>query len=299
MAHSDEDAHPRRPCAPSVLDFQATGIAPSSTAETDEQRTVVKRNSYAPFGEVFAPTVIDGTGYTGHVMDQVTGLTYMQARYYDPQIGRFLSTDPAAAGFNLYNYANNNPYHFTDPDGRMADVAGGCDSGVGGCSQGSFGVGSSDATGSSGDFASTLEEGPPPSPQSQFQLATDKSSRDPGDDEKNGFPSIEQMVENALPYLAGVSAQDMQGAKVRVDSFLDASGKGLKCALACGAKNFIGEDLIDVMINAHEQTFVRAFEKGFQEGGVRVGSHVAGAVGAALTLRDSAGSVMCAAKECL
>ena len=39
-------------------------------------------------------------------------------RYYDPQIGRFLSTDPAVAGFNLYNYANNNPYRFTDPDGR-------------------------------------------------------------------------------------------------------------------------------------------------------------------------------------
>lgn len=90
----------------------------------DEQRTVVKRNSYAPFGETFAPTVIDGTGYTGHVTDQATGLTYMQARYYDPQIGRFLSTDPVptnantGSNFNSYWYANNNPYRFTDPDGR-------------------------------------------------------------------------------------------------------------------------------------------------------------------------------------
>jgi RHS repeat-associated protein len=92
----------------------------------DEQRTVVKRNSYAPFGETFAPTVIDGTGYTGHVMDQATGLTYMQQRYYDPQIGRFLSTDPmpadpdSGANFSSYWYANNNPYRFTDPDGRAA-----------------------------------------------------------------------------------------------------------------------------------------------------------------------------------
>jgi hypothetical protein len=45
-------------------------------------------------------------------------------RYYDPQIGRFLSVDPVAANantgamFNRYNYANNNPYRFTDPDGR-------------------------------------------------------------------------------------------------------------------------------------------------------------------------------------
>lgn len=89
-----------------------------------EQRTVVKRNSYAPFGETFAPTVIDGTGYTGHVMDQATGLTYMQQRYYDPAIGRFLSNDPVVAdsntggNFNRYWYANSNPYRFTDSDGR-------------------------------------------------------------------------------------------------------------------------------------------------------------------------------------
>ncbi|MCW0216718.1 MAG: RHS repeat-associated core domain-containing protein, partial [Prosthecobacter sp.] len=55
-----------------------------------------------------------------------TGLTYMQQRYYDPLIGRFLSVDPvtpysmSGANFNRYWYANNNPYKFTDPDGRSA-----------------------------------------------------------------------------------------------------------------------------------------------------------------------------------
>ena len=45
-------------------------------------------------------------------------------RYYDPQIGRFLSVDPVTAyekpmtNFNRYAYAFNNPYKFTDPDGR-------------------------------------------------------------------------------------------------------------------------------------------------------------------------------------
>ncbi|MBA3916539.1 MAG: RHS repeat-associated core domain-containing protein [Acidobacteriales bacterium] len=49
-------------------------------------------------------------------------------RYYDPQIGRFLSVDPVTANantggnFNRYWYANNNPYKFTDPDGRNAIV---------------------------------------------------------------------------------------------------------------------------------------------------------------------------------
>jgi RHS repeat-associated protein len=49
-------------------------------------------------------------------------------RYYDPAIGRFLSVDPVAAdsaggtSFNRYWYANNNPYRFTDPDGRQQQV---------------------------------------------------------------------------------------------------------------------------------------------------------------------------------
>jgi len=57
---------------------------------------------------------------------------YMQARYYDPVIGRFYSNDPVDAfshlgtpngihGFNRYAYANNNPYMYTDPTGKSSD----------------------------------------------------------------------------------------------------------------------------------------------------------------------------------
>lgn len=48
----------------------------------------------------------------------------MQQRYYDPVIGRFYSNDPvwfsadSPMMFNRYTYANNNPYKFTDPDGK-------------------------------------------------------------------------------------------------------------------------------------------------------------------------------------
>jgi RHS repeat-associated protein len=65
-------------------------------------------------------------GYTGHVSDRETGLTYMQQRYYDPVAGRFLSVDPVVTNasngsfFNRYVYGNNNPYKFIDPDGRSA-----------------------------------------------------------------------------------------------------------------------------------------------------------------------------------
>jgi RHS repeat-associated protein len=53
---------------------------------------------------------------------------YMQQRYYDPVIGRFLSTDPEpvnglGTNFNRYNYAGNNPYKYVDPDGRVITLA--------------------------------------------------------------------------------------------------------------------------------------------------------------------------------
>jgi hypothetical protein len=51
----------------------------------------------------------------------------MQARYYDPVIGRFYSNDPAGFSnvhnFNRYAYANNNPYKYIDPDGQNALTA--------------------------------------------------------------------------------------------------------------------------------------------------------------------------------
>ncbi|RDV25095.1 RHS repeat-associated core domain-containing protein [Alteromonas aestuariivivens] len=50
---------------------------------------------------------------------------YMQARYYDPVIGRFYSNDPIGFrdvhSFNRYAYANNNPYRYTDPTGRIPE----------------------------------------------------------------------------------------------------------------------------------------------------------------------------------
>ena len=51
---------------------------------------------HTPFGEsLIHPDATDDQGdFTGHIRDKSTGLTYMQARYYDPVIGRFLAEDP-------------------------------------------------------------------------------------------------------------------------------------------------------------------------------------------------------------
>jgi RHS repeat-associated protein len=108
--------------------FHADALG-SPVATTDAARTVLERTYYAPYGEALNRTV-DGPGYTGHVMDAATGLVYAQQRYYDPLVGKFLSVDPVAAdpnsggNFNRYWYANDNPYKFTDPDGRDPGFSG-------------------------------------------------------------------------------------------------------------------------------------------------------------------------------
>ena len=84
----------------------------------------LRRTRYEAYGNTAAGTVPTGLGFTGHVNDADTGLVYMQQRYYDPIAARFLSVDPIVTDantgnkFNLYEYANNNPYRYTDPDGR-------------------------------------------------------------------------------------------------------------------------------------------------------------------------------------
>ncbi|MCF6291783.1 MAG: RHS repeat-associated core domain-containing protein [Robiginitomaculum sp.] len=87
---------------------------------------------YTPFGEtILNPAANDNLdGFTGHIKDKATGLNYMQARYYDPALGRFLSIDPVEFSaerpgmFNRYTYTYNDPINFTDPTGMV----GGCDS---------------------------------------------------------------------------------------------------------------------------------------------------------------------------
>jgi len=82
-------------------------------------------------GDQSAVNSVTDRGYTGHEMDDETGLINMNARVYDPLIGRFMSADPVLpdAGnmqaFNRYSYVINNPLVYVDPTGNMP-AAGGC-----------------------------------------------------------------------------------------------------------------------------------------------------------------------------
>ena len=116
------------------LTYVHADILGTSAAKTNSAGNVTKRIRYAPFGlqwgHTNAQTGENEIGYTGHKHDADIGLTYMQARYYDPVIGRFYSNDPVdylghaqrgnpVHGFGRYTYANNNPYKYVDPDGEF------------------------------------------------------------------------------------------------------------------------------------------------------------------------------------
>ena len=100
----------------------------SPVAATDETGAILWAEHFTPYGEnIPGPAANpDDEGFTGHIQDTDTGLTYMQARFYDPMIGRFLSNDPVGfeeggvAYFNRYAYTANDPVNLTDPTGMCA-----------------------------------------------------------------------------------------------------------------------------------------------------------------------------------
>jgi RHS repeat-associated protein len=92
-------------------------------AKADAAGNIIETSDYRPYGARALGTSSNGTGYTGHINDADSGLIYMQARYYDPEVGRFLSIDPHPASDgeiffnNRYVYANNSPVRYSDTFG--------------------------------------------------------------------------------------------------------------------------------------------------------------------------------------
>jgi RHS repeat-associated protein len=112
----------------SGVQYQHTDALGSPIARTNASKAIISRTRYEPYGGIHigaSPTL----GYTGHAYDSDTGLTYMQQRYQDPLAGRFLSIDPVTTdantggSFNRYAYANDSPYKYVDPDGRIVFLA--------------------------------------------------------------------------------------------------------------------------------------------------------------------------------
>ncbi|MBI4199646.1 MAG: RHS repeat-associated core domain-containing protein [Chloroflexi bacterium] len=95
-----------------------------SLVSTDGAGATVASLRYKPFGEARTSNGTLGTDrkFTGQRLDG-TGLYFYNARYYDPQIGRFVSPDSVVPrlrdpqGLSRYSYVVNNPLKYTDPTG--------------------------------------------------------------------------------------------------------------------------------------------------------------------------------------
>ena len=106
----------------------------SVVAITDAAGVKQKDLDYAAFGTRRDPANPSGSGtgspvttrgYTGHEHVDAGGLIHMNARLFDPVLGRFLQPDPmvqdtsGANGWNAYSYVLNNPLRYTDPTGML------------------------------------------------------------------------------------------------------------------------------------------------------------------------------------
>ena len=91
--------------------------------------TIIQARSYEPFGKQLsvAGNPLTKYAFTGEWQDP-TGLIFLRARYYDPDLGRFLSLDPILGKLsmpqtlNRYVYCMNNPLGFIDPTGMILET---------------------------------------------------------------------------------------------------------------------------------------------------------------------------------
>ena len=100
----------------------------------DGSRNVVASYSYDPWGKLLSSSGtladINPLRYRGYYYDAETGFYYLQSRYYDPEIGRFINADSYAStdatgllSTNMFAYCENDPVNKSDPDGEVAHLA--------------------------------------------------------------------------------------------------------------------------------------------------------------------------------
>ena len=94
----------------------------------DSSGNEVAAYDYDPYGKIISATGdlagINPLRYRGYYYDTETGFYYLQSRYYDPEICRFINADSYTStgvgylGYNMFAYCNNNPTNSFDPSGK-------------------------------------------------------------------------------------------------------------------------------------------------------------------------------------
>ena len=94
----------------------------STNALADASGDLLASTSYDSFGNALNSNFPTRYQFTGREFDNFTGLQYSRARWYDANLGRFISEDPigfAGGDVNLFGYVRNNPISYTDPSGLI------------------------------------------------------------------------------------------------------------------------------------------------------------------------------------
>ena len=100
----------------------------------DASGVQVAAYDYDPYGKIISATgdlaEINPLRYRGYYYDAETGFYYLQSRYYDPKICRFINADSYAStgqgftGLNMFAYCNNSPSSASDPSGEFPWITG-------------------------------------------------------------------------------------------------------------------------------------------------------------------------------
>ena len=96
----------------------------------DSSRNTVASYTYDPWGKIISSSGtlanVNPLRYRGYYYDSETGFYYLQSRYYDPEIGRFINADSYAStdatgllSTNMFAYCENNPVMRVDPTGEL------------------------------------------------------------------------------------------------------------------------------------------------------------------------------------
>ena len=99
----------------------------------DSSRNTVESYTYDPWGKIISSSGtladINPLRYRGYYYDSETGFYYLQSRYYDPEIGRFINADSYAStdatgllSTNMFAYCENDPVNKSDPTGEVAPI---------------------------------------------------------------------------------------------------------------------------------------------------------------------------------
>lgn len=110
------------PVAPNVLFYHQDHLG-STVMVTGPSGEVRNRLAYEPYGEIDQANSqgddVFRSKYAGKERDSASSLIYFGARYYDPELGRFISPDPDEQFHSPYLYGEGDPLSGMDPDGRF------------------------------------------------------------------------------------------------------------------------------------------------------------------------------------